>query len=168
MYSDNSTMTFGQHCGLRLKKVPADYLLWLYYNDKAPADLRKYIADNIDKLRKRAPERPVTDEVKHKARERGLKNVVSSNGHINKALITALDRCIFSSTRVYFINTNRLPGSARRDYSKELNLIFGLADVKMELVKRVPSDNSYYKISSADLAKIKALIMENTYEDGYN
>lgn len=48
---DNSIMPFGKYKGEKLIDVPADYLLWLYENNKAKAELKAYIEDNLDVIK---------------------------------------------------------------------------------------------------------------------
>lgn len=45
-------MPYGKHKGTAMANVPAQYLMWLYDNNKCTPDVREYIADNIDVLRK--------------------------------------------------------------------------------------------------------------------
>lgn len=52
--TDDSLMTFGQHRDKKLIRVPAEYLLDLYDNKKAPAGLRVYIKDNLLALKAEA------------------------------------------------------------------------------------------------------------------
>lgn len=49
---DTDLMPFGKHQGKALVNVPADYLLWLYQEGKVNKDLKKYIEDNLDVLKK--------------------------------------------------------------------------------------------------------------------
>jgi len=49
--TDQSPMPFGKHNGTAMANVPADYLLWLYENNKCTPDVREYITDNLDALR---------------------------------------------------------------------------------------------------------------------
>lgn len=51
---DTDLMEFGKHEGKALANVPADYLLWLYDNNRAHGDLKKYIEYNMDVLKKQA------------------------------------------------------------------------------------------------------------------
>lgn len=44
-------MTFGIHKGKNIKDVPADYLLWLYDNDKCFGKVKEYINKNESTLR---------------------------------------------------------------------------------------------------------------------
>lgn len=48
---DNSIMPFGKYKGEQLIDVPADYLLWLYENNKANGELKAYIEDNLDVIK---------------------------------------------------------------------------------------------------------------------
>lgn len=49
-------MPFGKHIGLKLKEVPADYLLWCYEKVELHGELKAYIEDNLDTIRKKAKE----------------------------------------------------------------------------------------------------------------
>ena len=58
-YNDDTLMPFGRYQGKPLIDVPARYLLWLYekgLNQKTQQDLKLYIEDNLDVLRKEARE----------------------------------------------------------------------------------------------------------------
>ena len=48
--NDNSIMPFGKYMGQKMANVPADYLLWLYRNNKCYGELRQYIRENMDAL----------------------------------------------------------------------------------------------------------------------
>lgn len=50
--NDESTMPYGVHKGEKMINVPASYLIWLFDNDKCSGDVREYIMENIDVLRK--------------------------------------------------------------------------------------------------------------------
>ena len=52
--TDSSPMPYGKHRGLKMEDVPADYLLWLYKNDKTNEEVREYIEENLDVLNKEA------------------------------------------------------------------------------------------------------------------
>lgn len=56
LLNDNSKMPYGKYKGKQLIDVPADYLLWLYYNDRASPPVKQYIIDNLDALKKEAVE----------------------------------------------------------------------------------------------------------------
>jgi uncharacterized protein (DUF3820 family) len=47
MYTDNSPMPWGQYKGQALANVPDSYLKWLYTENKAHGDLKRYIQDNL-------------------------------------------------------------------------------------------------------------------------
>ena len=49
--TDKSIMPWGKHQGKEMANVPADYLLWLYDNNKCSGDVKAYIEDNIDVLK---------------------------------------------------------------------------------------------------------------------
>lgn len=44
-------MPYGKHKGTAMANVPAQYLLWLYDNNKCTPEVREYITDNLDALR---------------------------------------------------------------------------------------------------------------------
>ena len=44
--NDNSLMPWGRFKGRKMANVPADYLLWLYRENKASGDVLEYINDN--------------------------------------------------------------------------------------------------------------------------
>jgi uncharacterized protein (DUF3820 family) len=44
--TDESPMPWGKFKGKKMIDVPADYLLWLYREDKADGDVLEYINDN--------------------------------------------------------------------------------------------------------------------------
>lgn len=44
-------MPWGKYQGTAIANVPADYLLWLYENNKCSDDVKSYIEDNIDVLK---------------------------------------------------------------------------------------------------------------------
>lgn len=47
---DDSPMPYGKYKGAAMVNVPADYLMWLWDNDKADKSVRAYIKDNWDVL----------------------------------------------------------------------------------------------------------------------
>lgn len=53
---DDSPMPWGKHEGKRMIDVPADYLLWLYDNNKAGKKVDMYIFANLQALRKEVEE----------------------------------------------------------------------------------------------------------------
>lgn len=48
--NDQTVMWYGAHKGTRVGKLPADYLIWLFDNNKCPPNLRAYIKANMDVL----------------------------------------------------------------------------------------------------------------------
>lgn len=54
LLNENSIMSYGMYEGKQLKDVPADYLLWLYYNDRASKEIEEYVERNIEALEKKA------------------------------------------------------------------------------------------------------------------
>lgn len=51
-YTDETVITFGVHKGKKLANVPADYLLFLHREGKCSAQLKEYIDDNMEVLKK--------------------------------------------------------------------------------------------------------------------
>lgn len=49
--NDNSVMPFGKYKGEKMANVPADYLLWLYENNKCYGEIKQYIKDNLEVIR---------------------------------------------------------------------------------------------------------------------
>ncbi|WP_281167194.1 putative quorum-sensing-regulated virulence factor [Proteiniphilum acetatigenes] len=41
-------MPWGKHKGEKMGNVPAEYLMWLYDNDKCDKAVKDYIEDNLD------------------------------------------------------------------------------------------------------------------------
>ena len=50
--TDNSPMPFGKYKGTAMENVPADYLIWLHDNGKCNTEVKMYIVDNMDVLKK--------------------------------------------------------------------------------------------------------------------
>lgn len=49
--TDESKMPYGAHAGKNMEDVPAEYLIWLYDNNKCNGAVKEYIEDNLDVLR---------------------------------------------------------------------------------------------------------------------
>lgn len=49
--TDKSIMPFGKWKGKTLANVPAQYLMWLYTENKCYGELKAYIKDNLDALK---------------------------------------------------------------------------------------------------------------------
>lgn len=49
--TDDSIMPYGQYKGDKMINVPANYLIWLYDNNKCSGNVKEYIKDNYDVLR---------------------------------------------------------------------------------------------------------------------
>lgn len=49
-------MPYGKYEGRQIKDVPADYLLWLYYNNRAIMAIRSYVEKHIRELEQQALE----------------------------------------------------------------------------------------------------------------
>jgi uncharacterized protein (DUF3820 family) len=52
--TDNDTMPWGKHAGTKMANVPAKYLLWLYENNKCYGEVKTYIQDNLEVIKKEA------------------------------------------------------------------------------------------------------------------
>ena len=48
---DSSIMPWGKYKGKEMGNIPADYLLWLYDNEKCSGDVKDYIEDNLSVLK---------------------------------------------------------------------------------------------------------------------
>ena len=55
--TDNSLMLFGKHKGVKMANVPASYLIWLYEEKEISKNLKDYIGDNMDCLKKEVAEK---------------------------------------------------------------------------------------------------------------
>ena len=51
--TDKSIMPFGIHKGKQLDQIPDSYLLWLYESNKCSGELKEYIEDNLDVIKKK-------------------------------------------------------------------------------------------------------------------
>ncbi len=49
--TDESIMPFGKYADKQMADVPADYLLWLYENNKCYGEVKSYIKENIDVIK---------------------------------------------------------------------------------------------------------------------
>lgn len=50
--TDESIMPFGKHKGEKMANVPAPYLMWLYENNKCTKDVKQYIMNNMEVLKR--------------------------------------------------------------------------------------------------------------------
>lgn len=48
MLNDDSLMPWGKYKGVKMANVPAEYLRWLYDNNKCNGAVKAYIEDNLD------------------------------------------------------------------------------------------------------------------------
>lgn len=48
--TDTMPMPYGKYRGVKMANVPADYLLWLYDNNKCTEPIARYVEDNMDSL----------------------------------------------------------------------------------------------------------------------
>jgi len=48
--TDKDEMPYGKHQGTLLANVDANYLIWMYDNNKLSQDLRRYVEANLDVL----------------------------------------------------------------------------------------------------------------------
>ena len=51
MLNDDSIMPWGKFKGTKMGNVPAEYLLWLYENDKCDEPVKEYIEDNLEVIK---------------------------------------------------------------------------------------------------------------------
>ena len=54
--TDETVITFGIHTGKKIANVPARYLIFIYEQGKCPENIRDYIKDNWDVLKKQEKE----------------------------------------------------------------------------------------------------------------
>lgn len=54
--TENSPMPYGKYKGKKIKDLPSDYLLWLYYNNRAIMAIRSYVEKHIRELEQQALE----------------------------------------------------------------------------------------------------------------
>jgi len=55
--NDDSIMPWGKYKDYSMANVPADYLIWLYENNKCDASVKEYIIDNLSVLKKEVKEK---------------------------------------------------------------------------------------------------------------
>lgn len=55
--TDYDRMPFGKYKNEKMANVPAEYLIWLYDNDKCSGDVKDYIAENMDVLKQEIKEK---------------------------------------------------------------------------------------------------------------
>jgi hypothetical protein len=53
MYTDNTLLTWGDYQFIKLRHLPADFLIFLYERKCTDQNLLMYIKENIDKLKAR-------------------------------------------------------------------------------------------------------------------
>ena len=46
--TDNCQMSYGKHKGAEMANIPADYLIWIYDNNKCDIRVKLYIEENMD------------------------------------------------------------------------------------------------------------------------
>ncbi|MCL2651969.1 MAG: DUF3820 family protein [Candidatus Azobacteroides sp.] len=63
--TDSSQMPFGKYQGMAMINVPADYLMWLYDNNKCNSEVRVYIVENLDVLKKEINDKQKNDETRY-------------------------------------------------------------------------------------------------------
>ena len=49
--TDESSMPWGKHQGVPMADVPADYLIWLWDNNKCSGAVKAYIKENLEVLK---------------------------------------------------------------------------------------------------------------------
>ncbi len=52
--TDESKMPFGKYKDEKMINVPASYLMWLYDTGKCNSDVKEYIKDNLDVIKKQS------------------------------------------------------------------------------------------------------------------
>jgi uncharacterized protein (DUF3820 family) len=50
--TDDSLMPWGKHKGTKMANVSADYLLWVFENNKCSPEVANYINENMDVIKK--------------------------------------------------------------------------------------------------------------------
>ena len=50
-FTDEDLMPFGKWKGTKMANIPADYLLWMYDNDKLYSPVKKYVEENMNGLK---------------------------------------------------------------------------------------------------------------------
>lgn len=48
--TDESKMPYGKHKDTEMADVPADYLIWLFENNRCSGNVKEYIKENLDVL----------------------------------------------------------------------------------------------------------------------
>lgn len=51
MLTDRDRMPWGKHKGTQMINVPANYLLWLYENNKCSGEVKEYIENMMEVLK---------------------------------------------------------------------------------------------------------------------
>ncbi len=51
MLTDASLMPWGKYQGEKMENVPAEYLIWLYDNNKCSGEVKQYIVANLENLK---------------------------------------------------------------------------------------------------------------------
>jgi uncharacterized protein (DUF3820 family) len=59
--TDYDRMPFGKYKNEKMANVPAEYLIWLYDNDKCSGDVREYIIENMDVLKQEITNNEATE-----------------------------------------------------------------------------------------------------------
>lgn len=54
--TDNDLMPSGKHVGVKMIDVPAKYLMYIYDNNMCKPEVKLYIEDNLDVIKKQAKE----------------------------------------------------------------------------------------------------------------
>jgi uncharacterized protein (DUF3820 family) len=56
LLDDESPMPYGKYKGEKMANVPANYLLWMFYNQKCNYLVSTYVQENLDVLKLQAKE----------------------------------------------------------------------------------------------------------------
>lgn len=73
MYTDETILTWGEHKFTSLCRVPADYLLKLYYNQHYDTELMKYVEDNLERIIARKEGKPKAPPIEIDIKVKGTK-----------------------------------------------------------------------------------------------
>lgn len=52
--TENSILTFGKYKDIKIKDIPAEYLLFIFENNYCPANIAFYINRNLDSIKQKA------------------------------------------------------------------------------------------------------------------
>lgn len=55
--TEEDIIDYGKYKGTKLKNIPASYLLWVYDNDRATPEIRRYVKQNYMELWQKSREK---------------------------------------------------------------------------------------------------------------